>query len=211
MLPAPKFQIASLHLLVEYYKYRTRAGDPIRTYRSLTQEDLDDFNMMAPVTVTAPIPGSSTYPPPIYDLAMKEFNRGIKRDPNHFQTFSNERNWSDYKDHTIATVNSQNIEDVLDPIFVSINGDTVDLLTAKQKYVFQVFVTNLKTDEGKDLVKQYKVDFDAQSVWKDLLAHMKTSTTAKISTRKIFQYITNIRIDDGSWRGTTSVCFTHWD
>ena len=92
MLPAPKFQIASLHLLVEYYKYRTRAGDHIRTYRSLTQEDLDDFNMMAPVTVTAPIPSSSTYPPPISDPSMKEFNKKVKRDPNHFQTFSNERN-----------------------------------------------------------------------------------------------------------------------
>ena len=175
MLPVLKFQIASLCLFVEYCKYRTRVGDPIRTYRSLTQEDLDDFNMMAPVTVTAPIPGSSTYPPPIYDLAMKEFNRGIKRDPNHFQTFSNERNWSDYN-----------------------NGDAVELFTAKHKYVFQVFITNLKTDKGKDLVKQYKVNFDAQSVWKDLLAHMKTSTIAKISTRKIFQYITNIRIDDRS-------------
>ena len=39
---------------------------------------------------------------------------------------------------------------------------------------------------------------------------MKTSTTANISTRKIFQHITHIRIDDGSWRGTTSTLLTNW-
>ena len=75
---------------------------------------------MAPVTVTKPIPRSSTYPPPISDPAMNKFNRGIKRDPNHFQTFSNERNLSNYNDHTIATSNIQNIEEVLDPTFVPI-------------------------------------------------------------------------------------------
>ena len=39
---------------------------------------------------------------------------------------------------------------------------------------------------------------------------MKTSTTAKINTRKLFQYITNEQIDDSSWWGTTSVFLTHW-
>ena len=38
---------------------------------------------------------------------------------------------------------------------------------------------------------------------------MKTSTTAKINTRKIYQYITNVSIDDGLWWGTTSAFLTH--
>jgi hypothetical protein len=109
--------------------------------------------LKVPVTVTAPIPGSGTYPTLISDPAMKEFNRGITRDPNHFQKFSNDRNWSDYKDHTIATANSQNIEDIFNSSYVPINGDANELFIAKQKYVFQIFVTNLKTDKGKELVK----------------------------------------------------------
>ena len=67
---------------------------------------------------------------------MKEFNRGVKRDPNHFQTFSNERHWSDYRDYTIATTNSQNIEDVFNPKFVPINSVTKYLFLAHQKYCF---------------------------------------------------------------------------
>ena len=77
---------------------------------------MDAFNLKAPVTVTVLIPGSNTYPPKTSDPAMKEFNRGIKRDPNHFQTLSNERNWSGYQDHTIDTANNQSIEDFLNPL-----------------------------------------------------------------------------------------------
>ena len=67
---------------------------------------------------------------------MKDFNRSIKRDPNSFQKITNERNWSDYQDHTIATVNSQHVENILNPTYVHIHGDDRVLFDAKQKYVF---------------------------------------------------------------------------
>ena len=127
--PVPKYQVASLRLFIEYCKYRTWAGNPTDDFHLLTQGDIDEFNLMAPVTVTLPIHKFSTYPPTTYDLAMKEFNKGIKRDPNHFQAFTNERTWLDYKDYTIATANSQNVEDILDPTFVPINSDTIDLFS----------------------------------------------------------------------------------
>ena len=76
--------------------------------------------------------------------------------------------------------------------------------------MFQVSVTNLKPDKGTEVVKQYRHIFDAQSVWLDLFSHMKKSTTVKINTRKIFQYITNIRIGDSSWRCTIITFLSHW-
>ena len=158
-LKVPRFQIASLRLFIEHCKYRTKASDPVENFQLLTQDELDDFNLKAPVIVTTPIPGSSTYPPPISDPAMKEFNRGIKRNPNHFQTFSNKRNWSDYKDHTIATGNSQNIEDIFDPTFVPINGDTRELFMAKQRHLFQVLATILKMIKERNLLSNIKTMF----------------------------------------------------
>ena len=108
-LPVPRYQITSLRLFIEYCKYRKRAGDPIEDYQLLTKHELDLFNLDAPVTVTSPIPGSSTYPPTTSDPAMTEFNRGVKCDPNHFQAFINGRHWLDYKDHNIVTANSYNV------------------------------------------------------------------------------------------------------
>ena len=37
-----------------------------------------------------------------------------------------------------------------------------DIFKPKQKYIFQICVTNLKTAKGKELVKQYKIDVDTQ-------------------------------------------------
>ena len=58
---------------------------------------------------------------------MRYFNIGAKYDPNTFQMLSNERHWSDYKNHNIATANSENIEEVLDLTCIPINGFTNDL------------------------------------------------------------------------------------
>ena len=90
------------------------------------------------------------------------------------------------------------MEGVLNTTYVLINGYAKDLFTAQQAYVFQVFVTKFKTDKGKELFKHYNHIFDTQSVWRGLLDHAKISTTVKIDTRKIFQCIRNVKIDDGS-------------
>ena len=135
----PKYQVASSCLFIEYCKYMTRVGNHIDDFQLLTQEDLNEFNLMAPVTVTSTIPKFSTYPPKISDPAMKEFDSRIKRDPNHFHIFTNERNWLDYKDHTIVTANSQHVEVVLDPIFVRGNGDAIELLRLN-KYMYFKYV-----------------------------------------------------------------------
>ena len=50
LIPVPDFQIASLRLFIEYCKYRARANDPINDFTYLTQDDLDQFNLLVPIT-----------------------------------------------------------------------------------------------------------------------------------------------------------------
>ena len=68
---------------------------------------------------------------------MKDFNRGIKRDPNNFQNINNERHWSNSQDHTTATVNTQNMENVSDTTYVPTAGDARDLFDAQQNMFFK--------------------------------------------------------------------------
>ena len=70
LIPVPDFQISSLQLFIEYCKYRARVNNHILDYTYLTQDDLDQFNLLVPVTVTSPIPGSSTYPPTHSTLSL---------------------------------------------------------------------------------------------------------------------------------------------
>ena len=60
LVPIRNYYIASMRLFIKYCKYRTWASDPITDYLTLTKEHLDEFNLMAHVTVTATILGSST-------------------------------------------------------------------------------------------------------------------------------------------------------
>ena len=47
-----------------------------------------------------------------------------------------------------------------------------NLSLARQHYVIQIVITNLKTDKEKELVKQYKDTSAAQHAWRDLVAHV---------------------------------------
>ena len=123
---APDYQIFSLRLSVHYYKVRIWADDHIKNYPTLTHEDLDHFNLILTVTVTTPISGSSIYPSPISNSSIRDFNICVKRGLNSFQIFNNEINWSYWKDHTINTINSQHVDEVIDPLFVHIIGDAID-------------------------------------------------------------------------------------
>ena len=119
LTPVPNFQIVSLRLFIQYYKIRTKIGNPITNWLTLTDNDLDQFNVMAPDTVTTVLPsGLSTYPPPNTNPYLQDFDRGFKCDPNVPQVISNKRNWTDWKEHTIASINSQHAEDIINPLFL---------------------------------------------------------------------------------------------
>ena len=70
---------------IQYCKYITKIGDPITNLLTLNEGDIDNFNLIAPVTITAtPTFISSTYPPSSSDPDMEGFNRGVKHDQNVF-------------------------------------------------------------------------------------------------------------------------------
>lgn len=76
--------------------------------------------------------------------------------------------------------------------------------------MYQVFVKNLQSDKGKEIVQYHEATFDAQVIYNELLEQCKQSTTAQLSSSELITYSTSVRINDGSWRGTTSSFILHW-
>ena len=76
--------------------------------------------------------------------------------------------------------------------------------------MYQVFVKNCQTDKGKEIVRAYESTFNAQAIYKELSTHCMKSTTAQLNSSELMTYITSVRINDGSWRGTTSSFILHW-
>ena len=81
---------------------------------------------------------------------------------------------------------------------------------AKQTFMFSVFNANLQTDMGKTIVRRHLANTDAQSIWKELSEHMRTSSKGASEKRRLTQYVTNTVLDD-NFKGTTEQFVLHFN
>ena len=144
-----------------------------------------------------------------YTLA-ELFKRGIKRDSNIFPTLKDEKQ-NDLWHRSFATqARAQDVSEVLNPSYVPPTTEDRDLFTEKQKFLYAVLESKVLTDRGKAIIRDHENDFDAQAVYKKLVAHHLTSTKAMIDSSTILSYITSSRLGSGEWRGSTESFILHW-
>ena len=74
--------------------------------------------------------------------------------------------------------------------------------------MFSVFNANLPTDMGKTIVRRLLANTDAQSVWKALSEHMRTSSKGASEKRRLIQYVTNTVLDD-NFKGASEQFVLH--
>ena len=101
--------------------------------------------------------------------------------------------------------------EVLDPNFTpGSEPEEKELFEAKQTFMFSVFNANLQTDMGKTIVRRHWANTNAQSVWKELSEHMRTSSKGASEKRRLTQYVTNTVLDD-NYKGTTEQFVLHFN
>ena len=76
--------------------------------------------------------------------------------------------------------------------------------------MFSVFNANLQTDMGKTIVRRHLANTDAQSVWKELSEHMRTSSKGASEKRRLTQFVTNTVLHD-NFKGTTEQFVLHFN
>ena len=76
--------------------------------------------------------------------------------------------------------------------------------------MFSVFNADLQSDMGKTIVRRHLAMTDAQSVWRKLSEHMRTSSKAASEKRGLTQYVTNTVLDD-TFKGTTEQFVLHFN
>ena len=76
--------------------------------------------------------------------------------------------------------------------------------------MFCVINADLQTDMGKTIVRSHLANTDAQSVWKELSEHMRTSSNGASEKRRLTQYVTNTVLDD-NFKGTTEQFVLHFN
>jgi hypothetical protein len=132
------------------------------------------------------------------------FDRGIKKDKEHYPEFKDEKNWDNFRRTVEATADTHGTLDILDGTFVPTPGNplALALFQSKNCYMYSVWESKVKTDMGVSFVRSHEVDRDAQAVWRELVAHQTNSTTGRIARQNLMTHLTTYKFDASVWHGT---------
>ena len=139
------------------------------------------------------------------------FKKGIKREIAAYPSIKDERYFNRFKRSLFIVAKTNECNEVLDPTYTpGSEPEEQELFEAKQTFMFSVFNANLQTDIGKTIVRRHLGNTDAQSVWKELSEHMKTSSKGASEKRRLTQYVTNTVLDD-NFKSTTEQFVLHFN
>ena len=139
----------------------------------------------------------------------ESFRRGIKREIAIFPTLKDEKLNDKWHRSMMTQARAQGVDDVLDLAFVPRSLEDRELFAEKQKFLYAVLEQKVLTDKGKDILREFEVDGNAQKVYGKLKKHHLNSTNAAIDNLKLLTYITSAKLGNGEWRGTTAVFILH--
>ena len=145
----------------------------LRTYLI---QSLHDPHGPEPVP-SGPIPSSrpTGYSPAAIELMG--FKKGNKREIPAYPSLKDERYFDGFKRSLFIVAKTHECNEVLNPTYnPGSEPEKQELFEAKQAFIFIVFNANLQTDMGKTIVRGHFDNTDAQSVWKELSEHRRTSS-----------------------------------
>ncbi|MEL7196229.1 MAG: reverse transcriptase domain-containing protein [Bacteroidota bacterium] len=220
----PAHQKQHIRMLKAFQHFNVDNNTPIHDWMSVTMENYEDFRASPAATQYTSGPNvapayrkiTTTKPSSNYNNSsdpVSSFKKGIKRDPSNFPDLVQDKQWDNFHRSMTAEAYAQDVADILDPAYIPDPNDTSaqELFQLKQRYMYSVFVRNLKNDLGKGIVRQYEATFDAQAAYSKLLTYYKDSTKSSLDASNILTYITTARLGSaGSWKGSTSNFIIHW-
>ena len=158
-----------------------------------------------PVNPTLVNPTAPRWPSESDDLAKRElvnFKKGIKRDASVYPILKEQTQWDSWDRSVLAQARAHDIVEVFDLDYSPSSDDEMLLFEQKQIFAYSILNRCVLTDYGKTFVRDHHKDSDAQEVYRKLVAHAKTSTSASLVTDKLVKYLVTANLDS-SWRGTT--------
>ena len=144
-------------------------------------------------------------------IGLMGFKKAIKREIAAYPSLKDERYFDGFKRSLLIVAKSHECNEVLEPTYTpGSEPEEQELFEAKQTFMFSVFNANLQTDMGKTIVRRHLANTDAQSVWKELSEHMRTSFKGSSEKRRLTQYVTNTVLDH-NFKGTTEQFVLHFN
>ena len=160
---------------------------------------------------SGPIPSSRPTGHSPAAIELIGFRKGIKREIAAYPSPKDERYFDGFERSLLIVAKTHECNEVLDPNYTpGSEPEEQELFEAKQTFMFSVFNANLQTDMGKTIVRRHLANTEAQSVWKELSEHMRTSSKGASEKRRLTQHVTNTVLDD-NFKDTTEQFVLHFN
>ena len=110
-------------------------------------------------------------------IELMGFKKGIKREIAPYPSLKDERYFHGCRSSLFIVSKTHECNEVLDPTYTpGSEPEEQELFEAKQPFMFSVFNAILQTDMGKTIVRRHLANTNAQTVWKELNEHTRTSS-----------------------------------
>ena len=124
-------------------------------------------------------------------IELMVFRKVINRKIAAYPSLRDERYFGGFKRSLFIVPKSHECNEDLHPTFTpGCESEQQELFEVKQTFMYSVFNVNVQTDMGKTIVRRHLTTTGAQSVWRDLCEHMKTSSKGPSEKRRLTQYVT---------------------
>lgn len=104
----------------------------------------------------------------------------------------------------------QGVHEVLNHNYTPQTTKECDIFDLKHAFMYNVFDRTLLFSHGKTLVQEREHDYDAQLLYQLLMTYFKRSTKGILAAAEILGYLTNIKLEDGTWKGKVHDFILHW-
>ena len=141
----------------------------------------------------------------------EEFIRSIKLDPTYYPVLKVDKGFDVFNRALVATARSHGILYVLDPTYEPQTPEEIELFECHQAFLYKVFASNLLTTKGKELVRTYEEQYDAQSIYEALKEYHRISEKASGDKKALLFFINNNQLTDDTWFDTHDNYITHWN
>ena len=85
-------------------------------------------------------------------------------------------------------------KNIISPSYAPTDFEEISLFNEQQKFMYDVWLTILKTPMGKHYVRSHERTRGAQAVWKDYINDMRTSTRAYLEIEDLMSLLTSPRL-----------------
>src|SRR5210317_1139021 len=208
----PRHTCKLITLFNTYCRYRCIIHDDPVTIHNCMHIEHDDFIDFRQSQYKHQFLGAPVVTPTSSKRSLaQEFTRTVKVDPSLYPVLREDKNWDTFDRSLQAVCRVHGLMNVLNKNYVPVFGSPeFELYDRHLGFLYNIFVTNLQTDKGKELVRKYQSSYNAQRIYSELANHCKESIKADSTAASKMTWLTGTRLEEGSWPGTTESFISYW-